>query len=56
MTSLSTTPDRAADAAIVGVLRMLERCGIDREVLADLTAGEQDAVFAAEAPIVRGAR
>jgi hypothetical protein len=45
-----------ADAAIVALLRMLERYGISRQVLADMTDLEQAAVFAAEARIRGRAR
>lgn len=48
--------EQACAAAIVALLRVLERCGIDREILADLTDTEQAAVFAAEARIRGGAR
>lgn len=51
----SQEADQIADAAVVAVLRMLERNNIDREILADMTASAQAAVFAAEAR-VRGAR
>lgn len=42
------TDEQIADAAVVAVLRMLERTGADREVLADMTDSAQAAVFAAE--------
>lgn len=51
-----TDTEQACAAAIVALLRLLERCGIDREILADLTASEQAAVFAAEARVAGGAR
>lgn len=43
------TDQQAADAATTALLRMTERLGIDRQVLADMTDRERDAVFAAEA-------
>jgi hypothetical protein len=41
--------DAAADAAVTAILRRLEKAGVARQVLADMTDAEQAAVFAAEA-------
>lgn len=41
--------EQVADAAVVAVLRMLERRGVDREVLSEMTDSAQAAVWAAEA-------
>lgn len=45
------THQEAEDAAVTALLRMTERLGIDRQVLADMTPQEQAAVFAAEARV-----
>ena len=43
------TDQQITDAATVALLRRLEKAGVDRAVLADMTDRDRDAVFAAEA-------
>lgn len=43
------TDEQLQDAAVTALLRRLERAGVDRAVLSDMTDQEQADVFAAEA-------
>lgn len=49
MTEKPPTDQQIEDAAVTALLRRLERAGVDRAVLADMTDRDQAAVFAAEA-------
>lgn len=49
MTGKPPTDQQIEDAAVTALLRRLEKAGVARQVLADMTGAEQAAVFAAEA-------
>lgn len=49
MTEKPLTDQQIEDAAVTALLRRLERTGVDRAVLADMSDKDQAAVFAAEA-------
>lgn len=49
MSEQPPTDQQIEDAAVTALLRRLERAGVDRAVLTDMTDREQAAVFAAEA-------
>lgn len=49
MSEQTPTDQQVEDAAVAALLRRLEKAGVDRQVLADMTGQEQADVFAAEA-------
>lgn len=48
MSAKPHTDQQIEDAAVTAILRRLERAGVDRAVLSDMSDRDQAAVFAAE--------